>query len=481
MRRGKVGAASSAAIVRGTVAGEVRISEKHESMKELLTTLFSAAIVMPPAVASERPNIIIINCDDMGYGDLSCFGNPVTKTPHLDRMAVEGQKWSSFYVSASVSSPSRAGLLTGRLGVRTGMYGNRRGVLFPNSPGGLPASEVTLPELLRQAGYGTACIGKWHLGHLPEYMPLRHGFDYFYGLPFSNDMSRREQRKAGNANYPYELVVYEQEQEVEREPDQTQLTRKMTEKTLQYIRNHRDRPFFIYLAHSMPHFPVYASVQFQGVSDRGRYGDAVEELDWSVGEILKTLRSEGLDKRTLVVFTSDNGPWLSYREEGGSAGPLRDGKNSHCEGGFRVPCIMWGGMVSAGHVTRMGSSLDLLPTCCELAGMKLPDSLQLDGVSLAGVLRNSKADSPRNTFFFYRGSELYAVRMGRYKLHYMHRSAYGGEKPVVFEKPKLYDLGTDVAEKYDIAARHPEVVRQIDELARKHKAAVQVAPSIFDR
>ena len=448
----------------------------------LLWTLPLSLIGIEAGIASTptKPNIIIINCDDMGYGDLSCFGSPTTKTPNLDKMALEGQKWSSFYVSASVSSPSRAGLLTGRLGVRTGMYGDKKGVLFPDSPGGMPADEQTIPELLKQAGYTTACIGKWHLGHLPQYMPLQHGFDYFYGMLFSNDMSRKEQMKLGNKNYPYELVVYEQEKEVEREPDQTQLTKRLTEVATQYIRSHQKHPFFLYLAHPMPHFPVYASSRFQGTSDRGEYGDAIEELDWSVGEILQTLRQLGLDQNTWVVFTSDNGPWLPYKQAGGSAGPLRDGKNSHCEGGFRVPCIMWGGMVKPGHITQMGSTLDLLPTCCEMAGIDLPAGVELDGVSLLNVLQDSGATPKRENFFFYRGSQLYAVRKGKYKLHYRNKSAYGNDPVVVYDKPRLYDLGTDPSEKYDIAAQHPEVVKELDEMAAAHKASFKVAESIFD-
>ena len=305
---------------------------------------------------SKKPNIIVINCDDMGYGDLSCFGNPTIKTPNLDRMALEGQKWTSFYVSASVSSPSRAGLLTGRLGVRTGMYGDRNSVLFPNSPGGLPAEEWTIAELLKQAGYHTACIGKWQLGCLPEYMPLRHGFDYFYGFPYSNDMSRREQIKMGNEKYPYEYILYEQEKEIMREPEQYNLTQLVTQAAVRYIGSHADTPFFLYLAHPMPHVPVYASMDFQGKSARGRYGDTIEELDWSVGQILWTLKEKGLDGNTLVIFTSDNGPWLSYKQSGGSAGPLKDGKSSAFEGGFRVPCIMWGAMVQPGQITDMAST-----------------------------------------------------------------------------------------------------------------------------
>lgn len=427
-----------------------------------------------------RPNIIVINCDDMGYGDLSCFGSPTTKTPNLDRMALEGQKWSSFYVSASVSSPSRAGLMTGRLGVRTGMYGDRRGVLFPNSPGGLPTKEYTIAELLKSAGYQTACVGKWHLGHLPEYMPLQNGFDYYFGIPFSNDMSRREQVKMGNVNYSHELPVYEQDRVIEKEPDQTQLTRRMTEKAVEYIASHKEKPFFLYLAHPMPHIPVYASEKFQGTSDRGKYGDVIEEIDWSVGEILRTLANNNLDTNTLVIFTSDNGPWLPYKQEGGSAGPLKDGKNSHCEGGFRVPCIMWGGMVSPGHVTQMGSTLDFLPTFCQLAGAELPDGVKYDGASLVEVLKDSKAKSPRDRFFFYRGSKLYAARKGNYKLHYMSKSAYGSDKPVIYDKPKLYDLGTDPGELYDIADKHPEIISEINSMVKEHRNETQIVGSLFD-
>ena len=426
-----------------------------------------------------KPDIVVINCDDMGYGDLSCFGNPTIKTPNLDRMALEGQKWSSFYVSASVSSPSRAGFLTGRLGVRTGMYGDRRDVLFPDSPGGLPAEEQTIPELLKQAGYHTGCIGKWHLGHLAQYMPLRHGFDYFYGYPFSNDMSRKEREKLGYKNYPYEYVLYEQEKVIEREPDQHGLTQQVTGAAVRYIQSHAGSPFFLYVAHPMPHVPVYASGPFQEKSARGRYGDAIEELDWSAGQILDALKKAGIDQNTLVVFMSDNGPWLSYKQQGGSAGPLKDGKSSAFEGGFRVPCIMWGGMVSPGLVTDMGSTLDLLPTFCEMAGVPLPSDRVYDGVSLLNVLKN-QSPSRRNVFYFYRGSELYAVRKGKYKVHFQYKSAYGSDQKVVYEKPVLYDLGQDPGEHYNVADRFPDVVAELTELARKHKESFTVAESIFD-
>ncbi len=427
-----------------------------------------------------KPNIIVINCDDMGYGDLSCFGNPTIKTPNLDRMAMEGQKWSSFYVSASVSSPSRAGLLTGRLGVRTGMYGDRKGVLFPNSPGGLPAEEWTIAELLKQAGYKTACIGKWHLGHLPEYMPLRHGFDYFYGFPYSNDMSRKEQIKMGNEKYPYEYVLYEQEKEIIREPDQYNLTQLVTLAAVRYIKSSTDAPFFLYLAHPMPHVPVYASADFRGKSERGRYGDAIEELDWSVGEIFQVLKEKGLEKNTLVIFTSDNGPWLSYKQLGGSAGPLKDGKSSAFEGGFRVPCIMWGSMVEPGQITDMASTLDLLPTFCELAGVSLPSDRIYDGVSLVDVLKY-KTSCKREIFYFYQGSDLYAIRKGKYKVHFFFKPAYGPGDKVVYEKPVLYDLGSDPGEMYDISNQYPDIVEELKKLANVHKTSFTIAESIFDK
>lgn len=458
---------------------------QHRTMVKTITlTSLAATSAFPsaglPAEGTDRPNFIIIFCDDMGYGDLSCFGSPTIKTPNLDKMALEGQKWTSFYVSASVSSPSRAGLMTGRLGVRTGMYGNRHRVLSPGSPEGLPQEEYTLAEILREHGYATACIGKWHLGHKPETMPLQNGFDYFFGSPFSNDMSKKEQSKAGNKDYPFEYLLYEQEKIIETEPDQTQLTKRLTQKAVSYIKANKGRPFFLYLAHPMPHWPVYASEKFQGKSARGVYGDCVEEVDWSVGEIRKTLKDNGLDKNTLVIFTSDNGPWLIYKQQAGSAGPLREGKASMYEGGFRVPCIVWGGMVRASLVTDMGSTLDLLPTFCEMAHIPLPADRVYDGVSLSNVFKGKSA-SKRESFYFYRGSELYAVRKGNYKAHFMYRPAYGAGKKEIYETPVLYDMGTDPEELYNVADRHPKIVSELKKLAEEHKASIVVKESIFDK
>lgn len=447
----------------------------------LITPLVSHTVEakVTAEVENEKPNFIVIFCDDLGYGDLSCFGHPTIKTPNLDKMASEGQKWTNFYVSASVSSPSRAGLLTGRLGVRTGMYGDKKGVLFPNSPEGLPESELTIAELLKQSDYTTACVGKWHLGHKEESLPLNHGFDYFYGIPFSNDMSRKEQIKRGNANYKFELPFYNQSDIIETEPDQTQFTKRLTEYAVSFIQQHKENPFFLYLAHPMPHLPLYSSSAFQGKSLRGEYGDAVEEIDWSVAQIMDVLKKNGLEKNTIVIFTSDNGPWLIHELEGGSAGLLKDGKSSTFEGGFRVPCIIWGDMVQPSLISDMGSTLDILPTFCEMAGITLPQDRVLDGFSLKKTLLE-KEDSPRQIFYFYKGSKLYAIKNNQYKVHFSSVIAYPQKKIINHPTPLLYDLNEDPGENFDITAKHPEILHKLTSLAEQFEASFQYKESIFD-
>lgn len=426
-----------------------------------------------------RPNVIVILCDDLGYADLGCYGHPSIKTPYLDRMAYEGQKWSSFYVSASVSSPSRAGLMTGRLGVRTGMYGNQKRVLFPNSPQGLPADEQTLASLLKEANYTNACVGKWHMGCDESSLPLKHGFDLFYGIPYSNDMSRSEQQKSGNLNYPFKLPFYNQNEIIEFEPDQSLLTKRLTEYAVSFIKTHRKDPFFLYLSHPMPHVPLYASDSFKGKSARGVYGDAVEELDWSVGQVMKALKETNLDDNTLVIFTSDNGPWIGYGASGGSAGALKDGKGSTYEGGFRVPCIFWWkGKIQPSHITDMGSTLDILPTVLDIAGIPLPATKEYDGTSLVHVLTD-KSDSPRDLFYYYRGSTLFAIRKGEFKAHLYLHPAYGGEMQKL-EVPQLYNVNHDIGEKFDLAIKHPEKVKELIELANKHSEKILIKQSIFD-
>ena len=308
------------------------------------------------------PNFIVIFCDDLGYGDLSCFGNPSIKTPHLDKMASEGQKWTQFYVGDPVCTPSRAALMTGRYPIRNGMTSARRVVLFPNSAGGLPPSEITIAEVLKQKKYATATVGKWHLGHLPKYLPTNQGFDSYWGIPYSNDMDAvdwsKYKKKCDDPNwYPdiknYNVPLMDGEKIIERPADQNTITKRYTEKSIEFIKSNKDKPFFLYLAHSLPHIPLFCAPEFRGKSKGSLYGDVIEEIDWSVGQVLDAVRKEGLLDNTVVVFSSDNGPWLSFKTHGGSAGPLRAGKGTTFEGGQRVPTIFWGpGIVKPGTVTE---------------------------------------------------------------------------------------------------------------------------------
>jgi arylsulfatase A-like enzyme len=427
----------------------------------------------------ERPNVIIIFADDLGYGDLSCYGHPTIDTPQLDRMAKEGQRWTDFYSAACVCTPSRAGLLTGRLPIRSGMCAERPRVLIASSPTGLPHSEITLAEALKEVGYATACVGKWHLGRPAEYLPQAQGFDQYFGLPYSNDMGRfpniPRRHKDGTPNHKACRVPLIRDTEViEPATDQRQLTKRYTEESLKFIREHKDGPFFLYLAHTMPHVPLFCSEKWVDHSRRGLFGDVVEEIDDGVGRILDTLHELNLDKKTLVVFTSDNGPWIIFREYGGSAGVLRDGKGGTFEGGMREPAIFWWpGKVKPGVVRDMGSTLDLLPTCVKLCGAKLPTDRKLDGVDISPALLGT-GKSPRDTMFYYRAKKLYAVRHGDYKAHFFTRASYGKGSRTEYEHspPLLYHLGHDPGEKYNIAKKHPEVIARIKEIAEAHKASV---------
>jgi len=369
----------------------------------------------------------------MGYGDVGVYGHPTIRTPNLDEMAREGQKWTSFYVAASVCTPSRAGLITGRLPIRSGMCSSRRRVLFPDSMGGLPESEHTIASLLKKAGYATACIGKWHLGHLPPYLPTEHGFDYYFGIPYSNDMDQQfpdgvgyqEGCKNPQPGY-FNPPLMRNTEIIERPAEQATITKRYTQEALSFMEENRENPFFIYLAHSMPHVPLYRSKDFENRSLRGIYGDVIEEIDWSVGEILAALKHLDLDKNTLVVFTSDNGPWLIFDDHGGSAGLLRGGKGGTYEGGMREPALFWfPGTVKPQVVTGLGTTLDLLPTLCSLADLELPGDRIYDGYDLSPVLKGL-GESPRDMVFYYRGTEIYALRKGAYKAHFITQGEYGG-------------------------------------------------------
>ena len=446
---------------------------------------------------SDLPNVIIIFTDDLGYGDLSSYGAPNIRTPNLDKMAAEGQKWTNFYAAASVCTPSRAGLVTGRYPVRSGMASDVTGVLFPSSKGGLPEREITIAEQLKKAGYQTALIGKWHLGHLDSYLPTNHGFDYYYGIPYSNDMDRTPQNPQEDNYWEgywdfaddhipidyYNVPLMRNTEIIERPADQNTITRRYTEESLSFIREHSDEPFFLILAHSLPHIPLFASDEFTGRSDAGLYGDVIEEIDHGVGQIINKLKELEIEEQTLVVFTSDNGPWLAFRTHGGSSGLLRAGKGMTWEGGVRVPAVFWWpGTIQPEIVTDIGSTMDIFPTVSDLADVPIPDDRIIDGVNLTPVLMG-EGESPRKEMLFYRGATLYAARKGNFKAHFIIEGAWGQfEEKQVLETPLLYDLDKDPSEKYDLADEHPEIIAEIEDMVERHKEnLVKVKDQLAER
>ena len=450
----------------------------------IVTTCCADLLNAQEAATSKQPNYVVIFCDDLGYGDLGCFGNPTIRTKHLDQMASEGMKFTQFYVAASVCTPSRAGLMTGRLPCRSGMCSNTRRVLFPDSKGGLPAEEVTIAEALHDGGYATACIGKWHLGHHKQFLPTNHGFDYYFGIPYSNDMDRIAAAPKGRESFwhpkseYFNVPLMRNEEIIERPADQTTITRRYTEETIKFIDENQSKPFFVYLAHSMPHIPLFRSPEFEGVSRRGYYGDVIEEIDWSVGQVLQKLRDTGLDENTLVVFCSDNGPWLVFDDHGGSAGPLRDGKGSTFDGGMREPTIFWWPKtIPAAEVAAdVGSTMDLMATFTSLAGLPLPTGRKLDSYDLTPVLKQT-GKSERDSLFYYRGYELMAVRHGPWKMHLKTQTGYGQPKAEVHNPPLLYNLEEDPGESRDLAKGNPEVIKQIQELIEEHQKEMVFADS----
>ncbi len=407
----------------------------------VLVCVLVMALWCPAVAAADTPNFVIIFVDDMGYGDIGPFGSTKNRTPHLDRMAEEGMKLTSLY-AAPLCSPSRAALMTGSYAKRVGLsFGSWAGVLFPGDEQGISADEVTIAEVLKTRDYATACIGKWHLGDQPEFLPTRHGFDYFYGLPYSNDMipdGIQTIRK-----YP-PLALLRNEEVLGEEKDQATLTSRYVGETVKFIREHRGGPFFVYLAHTMVHVPLYASEGFRGKSANGILGDAVEEIDWGVGEILGTLRELGLAENTLVIFTSDNGPAR------GSAGPLRGRKGSTWEGGMREPALAWwpGEIPPGSSSGEITSTMDFLPTFAALAEAELPAGRKIDGGNIAPILRGmAGARTPYEKFFYYRGMALRAVRSGDWKLH------ASGE---------LYNLDRDIGEQEDVSAANLDVVKRLE-------------------
>lgn len=457
---------------------------------------------LQPALAagnSRSPNFIVILADDAGWGDLGCYGNTNIATPRLDRMAREGVRFTDFYAAAPFCSPSRAALLTGRLPARCGVpY-----VLFPAEHHGLPPDEITLAEQLKPRGYATACIGKWHLGWDKPFRPQRRGFDAFFGLPYSNDAHEwlvGEPFTQISGVMPLPLV--DGDRIAEAPVDQATLTQRYTRRAVEFIRDHRDRPFFLYLAHTMPHIPQYASAAFAGKSRGGRYGDVMEELDWSTGVLLDTLRELGLAEKTLVVFSSDNGAvvrppkWKSSegnfpgRNFGGSNGGLRGAKGQTFEGGMRVPCIWWWpGQIPAGRTVHdVASLLDLFPTFAHLAGAPPPADRVYDGRDLGPQLRGKTRITASPPFFYYFGAQLQAVRLGDWKLFlpitnavqpaprslwYEHNPALAERHHRRWPKPTLHNLNNDTAEQRDVAAQHPEVVEKLLAMARAFDTQLQ--------
>lgn len=434
--------------------------------------------IAPYLDATPPPNYVVIFCDDLGWGDLGIYGHPTIRTPHLDRLASEGQKWTNFYAAAPVCTPSRAGILTGRLPIRSGMASDQHRVLFPESKGGLPESEITLAQQLKAHGYRTACIGKWHLGHQERFMPYNRGFDYFYGLKYSNDMDRdpaipyMEACEHPELEY-FQLELMRNREVIEQPAYQPDLTKNYTAEAVQFIERNRHQPFFLYLAHAMPHVPLYRSDAFADTSRRGKYGDVIEELDWSVGKIVEAIEANGLRQHTVVVFTSDNGPWLTFKTHGGSAGLLRDGKGSTYEGGMRVPGIFWApGMVKPHVVMEIGSTLDLFATFCSLSGIPMPADRVYDSYDLSPVLTGHSDTAARTEIFYYRDTRIFAVRKGKFKAHFATKSGYGPDPEVSHQIPLLYDLEADPAEQFDVAAAHPEVISELRRLVEQHQATV---------
>lgn len=411
-----------------------------------------------------RPNFVIFLADDLGFGDLGCYGNTAFATPRLDRMASEGVRLTEFYAMPTCT-PARASLLTGRYPIRSGLVR----VLIPREHFGVPKTEITLGDALQTAGYRTACIGKWHQGDLPQYRPNLHGFDFYYGLPYSNDMTVAFGMPA--------LRLYRNNEVVESPVDQATLTKRYTAEAVRFITENRARPFLLYVAYSMPHVPLSASDAFRGKSHFGPYGDAVEGIDWSIGELLDCLKKNGIEEDTLAVFSSDNGPKLNTKHPGGSAGMLRGGKSTSWEGGVRVPAIArWPKKVPAG-VERQGISclMDLFATCVDLSGAQLPDARPIDGRNLIPFLQDSNVPV-HSGFFYYFGMHLCAVRFGPWKLHMMKREYDRNRKPgplIKCEQPELYHLEEDAGERHDAASRNQEVVRELEKVAQEFQQAVK--------
>ncbi|HAQ18968.1 MAG TPA: arylsulfatase [Prolixibacteraceae bacterium] len=459
-------------------------------MKHLLKSTLSVSIAASPLIGictlvekPQTPNIILIFMDDLGYGDLSCYGATQYKTPNLDKLAVQGVRFTNFLSAQAVCSASRAGILTGCYPNRVGISG----ALMPDAKIGLNPNEETIAEVLRKKNYKTAAIGKWHLGHHREFLPLQQGFDEYLGLPYSNDMwpvnfdGKPAEENSNKARYPVLPLIDGNDKiwEIKTLDDQSELTTLYTERAVRFITRNKKNPFFLYLAHSMPHVPLAVSGKFKGKSEQGMYGDVLMEIDWSVGEIMQALEQNGLEKNTLVIFTSDNGPWLNFGNHAGSTGGLREGKGSSFEGGQRVPCLMkWPGQIQVGTIcNKLASTIDILPTLAVITNSSLPEK-KIDGVNILPLLLGDENTNPRESFlYYYRKNNLEAVRKGDWKLVFAHPGrTYIGFKPGSDGFPGevnenfpheegLYDMRRDPGERYNVKEYYPEVVAELKKLA----------------
>lgn len=444
-----------------------------------------------PSLKQATPNIVFILMDDMGYGDIGPTGANQYETPNLNRLANQGMRFTWYYCPQAVSSASRAGLLTGCYPNRIGFSG----ALMPWAEVGINSEETTIAEMLKTKGYSTGIIGKWHLGHHRKFLPLQHGFDEYYGIPYSNDMwpvdfdgvpMKLKDTTSNKLRYPV-LPLIEGNEKVAEVPDlagQDKLTTDYTERAVKFIENHKKGPFFLYIPHSMVHIPLGVSEKFRGKSKQGMYGDVMMEVDWSIGEIMKALERNGLEKNTLVIFTSDNGPWLNFGNHAGSTGGLREGKGSSWEGGQRVPCIMrWPGVIPEGEIcNKLASSIDILPTLADITGAPLPGK-KIDGISILPLMTKVKNAEPRHEFYYYyQRNSLEAVQIDYWKLVLPHQGrTYRGQKPgndgwpgptgiETITKAELYDLRRDPGEWYDVSEFYPDKVNELQALVEKARA-----------
>ncbi len=441
---------------------------------QLLSGLLAASSCVNIVIAADYTNVILVNLDDVGYGDFSCNGAYGYTTPHIDRLASEGVRFTHFLAVQPISGASRAGLLTG-------CYPNRIG--FAGAPGpdsnyGIHPDEMTMGELLKQQGYATAIFGKWHLGSQRQFLPLQNGFDEYYGLPYSNDMWPNHPQQGEVFNFP-DLPTYDGNEIVGYNTDQSRFTTDYTERSIAFIRKHRDEPFFLYLAHSMPHVPLAVSDKYKGKSEQGLFGDVMMEIDWSIGEVWKTVCELGLEEHTLLVITSDNGPWANYGNHAGSAGGLREAKATTFDGGNRVPCIVyWKGHTKPGTIcNRLASNIDLFPTLAEITGAPLP-ARKIDGVSILPLIEGEESANPRESFvYYYHKNDLEAVTDGEFKLVFPHKYVtYGAYAPGNDGKPgqlenvdlkasELYDLRRDPGERYNVLHQYPERAAKLMRIA----------------